>query len=108
MLADLRSVFGDRPAAVARELTKRFEEVRRGTLESLMAGQTADPARGEITVVLGPAAEGDDAEDLDGRLLRALAEGTVKDAAALVATATGLPRKVVYARALELARPPAD
>lgn len=104
MLADLRSVFGDRPAAVARELTKRFEEVRRGTLEALMAAQTADPARGEITVVVGPAAEGDDTEDLDGRLLRALAEGSVKDAAAMVATATGLPRKVVYARALELVR----
>ena len=102
MLADLRGVFGDRPAAVCRELTKRFEEVRRGGLDALLAQQEADPARGEITVVVGGAAEGDDAEDLDGLLRRALAEGSVKDAAAVVAAATGLPRKVVYGRALVL------
>lgn len=101
-LADLRAAFGDRPAAVARELTKRFEEVRRGTLEGLAAGQAADPARGEITLVLGPAPEEQDAAGLDEQLLQALAQGSVKDAAALVAVATGLPRKMVYARALAL------
>jgi 16S rRNA (cytidine1402-2'-O)-methyltransferase len=103
-LADLQAAFGDRPAAVARELTKRFEEVRRGTLSHLHARSLADPARGEITVLVGPApAEAADAEDLDAQLARALAAGSVKDAAALVAAATGLPRRTVYARALELA-----
>ena len=105
MLADLVTAFGERPAAVARELTKRFEEVRRGALPELAAQYAVEAARGEVTVVVGPAPEeGGDAEDLDGMLRRALAGGSVKDAAAVVAGATGLPRKVVYARALELAQ----
>ena len=102
-LADLAAAFGDRPAAVARELTKRFEEVRRGGLVALAGYYGREAARGEITVVVGPGGEeGGDAEDLDGQLRRALAGASVRDAAAVVAAATGLPRKVVYARALEL------
>ena len=105
MLADLLAAFGDRPAAVARELTKRFEEVRRASLGALVAHYAAEPARGEITVLVGPpAAEAADAEDLDGRLVAALADHSVKDAAVLIAGSTGLPRRVVYARALELSR----
>ena len=91
------------PAAVARELTKRFEEVRRGTLSELAAHYAANAARGEVTVVVGPP-EQEDPEDLDGRLRAALAGNSVKDAAALVAAATGLPRKLVYARALAMGR----
>ncbi len=97
----MAAAFGDRPAVVARELTKRFEEVRRAPLAELAAHYAATPARGEITVLVGPPAQ-DDPEDLDGRLRAALAAHSVKDAAALVAGATGLPRRVVYARALEL------
>jgi 16S rRNA (cytidine1402-2'-O)-methyltransferase len=100
-LADIHAAFGDRPAAVARELTKRFEEVLRGTPAELIAHFTATAPRGEITLLLGPP-EVDDPEDLDGRLSAALAAHSVKDAAALVAAATGLPRKLVYARALAL------
>jgi 16S rRNA (cytidine1402-2'-O)-methyltransferase len=100
-LADMAAAFGARPAAVARELTKRFEEVRRGTLTELAAHYVANTARGEVTVVVGPQ-EQEDVEDLDGRLRAALVGNSVKDAAALVAAATGLPRKVVYARALAL------
>ena len=104
MLADLAQAFGDRPAAVCRELTKRFEEVRRGGLAELAAWYAQSAARGEVTVVVGPAAaDAGDAEDLDGMLRRALAGTSVKDAAAVVAGATGLPRRVVYARALEIA-----
>ena len=104
MLGDLAAVFGDRPAAVARELTKRFEEVRRAGLLALAAGYAQAVVRGEITVVVGSAPpEQADAEELDGRLRAALAGNSVKDAAALVATATGLPRRVVYARALAIA-----
>ena len=102
MIADLQATFGDRQAAVARELTKRFEEVRRDSLSALAAAYAATPARGELTVLVGPP-EQDDPEDLDGRLRAALATQSVRDAAATVATATGLPRKLVYARALELA-----
>jgi 16S rRNA (cytidine1402-2'-O)-methyltransferase len=103
MLADLAVAFGDRPAAVARELTKRFEEVRREGLNALATHYVATPPRGEITVLIGPSpAEETDAEDLDGQLRAALARHSVKDAAALVSTATGLPRRLVYARALAL------
>lgn len=100
-LADVLDVFGDRAAAVARELTKRFETVERGKVSVLAALFDREPARGEITLLVGPP-ETDDPEDLDGRLRAALATQTVKDAAALVSAATGLPRKVVYARALQL------
>jgi len=96
----------DRPAAVARELTKHFEEVRRGTLGELAAHYATQAARGEIVVVVGPApAERSSDEELEGRLQDALAAGmSVRDAAAAVAEATGLPRKQVYAKALDLTR----
>jgi 16S rRNA (cytidine1402-2'-O)-methyltransferase len=100
-LADMADAFGGRAAAVARELTKRFEEVRRGSLSELAAHYAVNPARGEVTIVAGPPEQADP-EDLDGRLRAALATNSLKDAAALVATATGLPRKLVYARALAL------
>jgi 16S rRNA (cytidine1402-2'-O)-methyltransferase len=102
-LADMRDGFGARSAAVARELTKHFEEVRRGRLADLADHYAANVARGEITVLIGPP-EDNDAEDLDGSLRAALADHSVKDAAALVTAATGLPRKMVYARALVLAK----
>ncbi|HKM62045.1 MAG TPA: 16S rRNA (cytidine(1402)-2'-O)-methyltransferase [Acidisphaera sp.] len=102
-LRGMAEVFGDRPAAVARELTKRFEEVRRGGLVELAAHYAANDARGEVTVVVGPAPEeAADATGLDEALRNALRTQSVRDAAALVAEATGLPRKLVYARALEL------
>jgi len=102
-LADLATTFGPRPAAVARELTKRFEEVRRGVLVELAAHYAQAEARGEITLVVGPpdeAAAGP--AELDATLRAALALHSLRDAAALVAAATGLPRKLVYARALAL------
>jgi 16S rRNA (cytidine1402-2'-O)-methyltransferase len=104
-LADAAAVLGPRPAAVCRELTKHFEEVRRGTLDELAAHYAEHAPRGEICVVIGPAlAEEASAETLDEALRTALASMSVKDAAAAVATATGLPRKQVYARALQLGR----
>lgn len=104
-LAGMAQALGPRPAAVARELTKRFEEVRRGTLEELAAHYATNPARGEIVVVVGPPGEEPPEAEatLDARLQAALAAGeSLRDAAALVAAATGLPRKQVYARALQL------
>jgi 16S rRNA (cytidine1402-2'-O)-methyltransferase len=103
-LADMADILGDRAAAVARELTKRFEEVRRAGLAALAADYAAAAPRGEITVVVGPAVEDSpDADDLDAQIRAALTGNSLKDTAALVATATGLPRKTVYARALALA-----
>lgn len=103
-LSDLATSFGERPAAVARELTKRFEEVRRGTLGELAAHYAAHDARGEITLVVGPAADEATPEaSIDDLLHAAVGHGcSVKDAVAQVAGATGLPRRQVYARALEL------
>jgi 16S rRNA (cytidine1402-2'-O)-methyltransferase len=102
-LVDCLDVLGERDAAVARELTKRFEEVRRGALSALIAHYEHEAPRGEITLVIAPAvAERGDAA-LDERLGATLAAGhSLRDAAALVATALGLPRKLVYARALAL------
>ena len=102
MLEDLDVTFGARDAAVARELTKRFEEVRRGTLAELAAHFTAEAPRGEITVLIGPGAPEAAGEDaLDAALEAAEATMSVKDAATAVAATLGLPRKLVYARALE-------
>jgi 16S rRNA (cytidine1402-2'-O)-methyltransferase len=101
-LTDLHEIFGDRTGAVARELTKRFESVERGRLGALLAAFERQTPRGEITLLIGPP-EDEDPEDLDQTLRNALASHSVKDAAALVSVATGLPRKLVYARALELA-----
>ena len=110
MLADAVAVLGaGRPAAVARELTKFYETVRRGTLGSLGETFATEGApKGEVVVVIGTAPEdapsiGADA-DLDARLRAALARHSIKDAAALVSGETGQQKRAVYARALELAR----
>lgn len=105
-LEDLAVVFGDRPAAVARELTKKFETVRRGTLPELAAQYANEPTpKGEIVLLVGPPkAEGalDDA-GIDRALEVALASHSQRDAVQLVSAELGLPRKRVYARALRLA-----
>ncbi len=103
-LADMEAVFGPRDAAVARELSKLFEEVRRGTLASLAAHYTeAGAPKGEIVILVGPAPETvASAESLDAALTEALAEMSLKDAARTVSETLGLPRKQVYERALAL------
>src|SRR6185503_18713850 len=103
-LRDLHAVLGDRKAAVARELTKLFEEVRRDRLSALIAHYEMTGApKGEIVVVIGPPEEQPSTEeDVDTLLRRALTSMSVKDAAATVAAATGAPKRGIYARALEL------
>ncbi len=104
-LADAASVFGPRPAAVCRELTKHFEEVRRAVLPELAAHYAQAAARGEITVVVGPAMdEPASAETLDAALRTAMGQMSMKDAVDAVTQATGLGRRQVYARALALGR----
>jgi 16S rRNA (cytidine1402-2'-O)-methyltransferase len=106
-LKDLAEVLGPREAALARELTKVFETVRRGALPELAAAFAAEPPpKGEIVLLVGPPAEGAtqiDAEELDRRLGKALETLSVKEAAIVVAIDTGQPRRKIYARAVELA-----
>jgi 16S rRNA (cytidine1402-2'-O)-methyltransferase len=93
----------ERLAAVCRELTKKHEEVRRGTLAELAAGAVDDPARGEVTVVLAGAAPEPvaDVEALVERVHERVAAGErLKDAAAAVAAETGASRRELYNAAL--------
>jgi 16S rRNA (cytidine1402-2'-O)-methyltransferase len=95
-------VLPGREVAVARELTKMFEECRSGTPEELAAHYRKHPPRGEIVLLVGPpvaqAASMEDAE----RLLRAeLRDAKPSQAAAAVAKATGLDRKALYALTLK-------
>jgi len=104
-LADAAEILGDRPAAVCRELSKHYEEIRRETLPVLAGHYAANAARGEITLVIGPAADEVVSEEtLEVSLRRAMETLSMKDAVNAVTVATGLPRKQVYARALALGR----
>lgn len=103
-LADMAQMLGPRPAAIARELTKMFEEARRETLPALAAHYAkAGAPKGEIVVVVGPPLPKGEVSDeaLDAFLANALARG-VKEAASEAARALRVPRKRAYARALEL------
>src|SRR5271165_1934373 len=103
-LADMTELLGDRRAAVARELTKLHEEIRRGRLADLAANyREAGPPRGEAVIVVGPPEPSEpDRAAIDTRLRAALAELGVRDAAAKLAVETGLPRSELYRRALAI------
>jgi 16S rRNA (cytidine1402-2'-O)-methyltransferase len=102
-LAAIGKALPGREIAVARELTKLHEECRSGSAGDLIAHYEAHPARGEIVLLVGPPAETtSDAAHADTLLLEALMTQKPSQAAASVARATGLERKVLYARALEL------
>jgi len=92
-----------REVAVARELTKAFEECRRGEAASLASHYASHPPRGEIVLMVGPPVENGETEvDVDALLLAAMEQEKPSQAAAQVAKATGMERKTLYARALEL------
>jgi len=100
-LATAAEVLGDREAALCRELTKRFEDVRRGSLGDLAASVRSDPPKGEIVLVVDRDRRVPDAADMEGMLDAALRTMSVKDAAAHVATALALPKRQVYQAALD-------
>jgi len=106
-LSDMAEMLGDRPAAVARELTKFHEEVVRDSL-SLLAARYRDmgPPKGEIVVVVGPPLERAPigAAEIDALLVEVLGRASLRDAVAEVAARLDLPRREVYARALALSR----
>jgi 16S rRNA (cytidine1402-2'-O)-methyltransferase len=103
-LGDLAATLGgERPAAIARELTKFFEETRRGSLAELATHYAEHEAKGEIVILVGKGEDGEqDADDIDALLSERLQHLTVRDAVAEVAEMTGQPKKGIYARALAL------
>jgi len=97
-LADMADVLGDRPAAIARELTKLHETIARGTLRSLAEDSANLPVKGEIVIVVGlaaPQAVSDEA--IVARLDDVLGEMSLKDAAKALAEEFGVPKSRVYA-----------
>ena len=96
--------FHNRTVAVVREISKMFEEAKRGSFAEVIAHYEAHPPRGEIVIVLSQPAEDEiiSEESIDNALLNALQTLSIKDAAHMVAEAYALPKKEVYRRALSL------
>lgn len=102
-LEDMAGAFGERDAAVCREITKLYETCVRGPLASLAADPKLEAPKGEIVVLVGAGADAPaTAEDADAALAAALERLGPAEAASEVARALGLPRKTLYRRALEL------
>ncbi|MEP2736440.1 MAG: 16S rRNA (cytidine(1402)-2'-O)-methyltransferase [Erythrobacter sp.] len=101
-LQAIADVWPTREVAVGRELTKLHEECRKGCASELAAHYTANPPKGEIVLMIGPPVEEGFSGDADALLVEALETLKPSQAAGQVAKATGLDRKALYARALEL------
>ncbi len=103
-LAALAQGLGNRDAAIAREITKSYEECVTGTLLDLAARYADAPPKGEIVIIVGPPGEPEpaSAEDVETALRAALKNASPAQAAGLVARQFGADRKTLYARALEL------
>lgn len=107
VLAEIQSVLGDRPAVIARELTKLHEEVLRGDVSDLQIQLAArPPLKGEVTLLVAGAQEQEhpDGDSLDRMIEQALQTDSVRDVASTLAEALNLPRRQIYLRALELSK----
>ncbi len=104
ILDDILAVLGDREMAVVREITKKFEETRRGKVTELMAYYDAgELPKGELVLVIDrERAPQTDPMDMDALIRQTLQTHSVRDTADLVAGLTGCPKKAVYKRVLEL------
>lgn len=104
LLADIEAVYGPCEICVARELTKKFEEVQRGTPEALRAHFETHKPRGEITVLIAPpATQKLGPAEIDAMLSDAMTTLSRRDAVQSVADMSGQSRRAIYARALALA-----
>lgn len=102
-MADMVAVLGERNAAVSREITKLYEETRRGTLQELATAYAGEAApKGEAVVVIGPPPDRPemDGGEIDALLLAALKRTSLRDAVREVTDISGLPRQTIYHRAL--------
>jgi 16S rRNA (cytidine1402-2'-O)-methyltransferase len=105
-LAALRDGLGPRPAAVARELTKLHEEVRRGTLDALAAAYAETEVKGEVVILVGARPDATVSDDAIAAEVRSLLETlSVRDAAKAAAEMLGVPRARAYDLALKLKKP---
>jgi len=106
MLGDAAAMLGgDRPAVMCRELTKKFEEIQRGTLQSLHEMYDGKSPKGEVVVLIDRGRSESISElDLKEDLKRALTQMSMRDAVDMVAKAHDLPRRQVYQAALELGK----
>ena len=106
MLRDACATFGeDRPAAFCRELTKKFEEVQRGTLKHLCALTEAATLKGECVVLIGKAfKEKINEKEVGSEIEKALETMSLRDASEAIAKAYGLPKREIYQKALRLAK----
>ena len=105
-LSDLAEVLEEtRQAAMCRELTKKFEEVRRGTLRELADGMQDQTVKGEIVVLVDRShSETVNDSDVEEALIKALETHSVRDAADLVSEMYKLPRRPIYQKALKLGK----
>ncbi|MCC5467675.1 16S rRNA (cytidine(1402)-2'-O)-methyltransferase [Pelosinus baikalensis] len=111
-LAELKSAFGDRPAVAARELTKKFEEFIRGTIESLVTHFAENDPRGEFTLIVGGhktdqslEADTDEQEQpsIEDAVIQLMESGVnKKEAIKTIAQQRGLPKREVYQATLEI------
>ncbi|MXQ08631.1 16S rRNA (cytidine(1402)-2'-O)-methyltransferase [Alphaproteobacteria bacterium GH1-50] len=93
----------DRPAVICRELTKRFEEVRRDTLGALLDQVPDMTLKGEVVLVIGPAPDRETSEaDIEAAMAEAMQSLRLKEAAAEVAERLGIPKREAYAMGLKL------
>ncbi len=105
-LADLADCLGaDRQAALCRELTKKFEEIRRGSLADLAAEIQENPVKGEVVLLVDRGhSQSVNESDVEEALKRALETHSVRDAADLVSEMYDLPRRPIYQKALKLGK----
>ena len=105
-LRELAEVMGNRPAVIARELTKIYEEYRRGRILDLAeAIETAGSIKGESVIIVAPpetVAKPYEAAEIDRMILQGLEQMSLRDTVQTLAEATGLPRRGLFTRALEL------
>jgi len=102
-LSDMATVFKDREICVLREITKKFEEVKRGTAKELNEYYSNTPPKGEIVITVAPPSDVSiNNDEITSQLLQALNHMSVKDAVALVADNTGANKKDIYNIALNI------